>query len=162
MKNYWIARGYAYKLAPNQYRDIVHDAYLTWFNKTQKNLFNEPIGTILRVIKLTFYRTLSRNKFMWRGKIASRQVIPLSTTDYNHEEDKSISLSNQEDLFTQLQYQQDLKHFEDTLPKTQLEVMKLSITGYKPSEIAVQLNKSRQAVNGSLNHVRNKVLKLHN
>jgi DNA-directed RNA polymerase specialized sigma24 family protein len=65
---YQKALRYAMKCNPAVYRDIVHDAYVTWFNKTNSNLFDQPEGTVIKVVKYTHLKQTERNKYMSGGK----------------------------------------------------------------------------------------------
>lgn len=64
---YWKARSYAHHLEPTLYRDIVHDAFVDYALKNNKNLFDEPLALIFRVVRYRFYDFL-KVKHGWNGK----------------------------------------------------------------------------------------------
>lgn len=49
--NYKRAKSYAYKLDTNNYRDLVHNAYIQHYDRTGKNLFDESDYYVMRLIK---------------------------------------------------------------------------------------------------------------
>jgi hypothetical protein len=55
MDGYRQAKRYAFKLDPNNYKDICHDAYLSYYKQKQCNLFLEPPGIISNMIKWTTF-----------------------------------------------------------------------------------------------------------
>jgi len=69
-KNYQQAVRYAMKIQDQYHsKDLVHDAYIRWFNKTGQNLFDQPEGRILRVVKYTWKSQYSSQGFMYDGVI---------------------------------------------------------------------------------------------
>ena len=82
MINYKKAKKYAKKLKRVDPLDLVHDAYLTWHKKTGKDLFDEPIGRVFTVIRITFMSFLKKNKYQQgggskRGSATRKFVTPL-------------------------------------------------------------------------------------
>lgn len=68
--NYYKARSYAWKINHDDYMDVLHDAYLSWFNKTGDNLFDEPMPRVLKVVKLTYmarWKAISRHNTEFVG-----------------------------------------------------------------------------------------------
>lgn len=63
--NYRKARRYALKLGGGL--DLVHDAFVLWWDKTKKSLFDEPNGKMLRIIKNTYYRQWDSTRFQQDG-----------------------------------------------------------------------------------------------
>lgn len=51
---------YAFRLNPRLCKDIVHDSYLTWYDKHKKNLFEEKESTVMAFIRKTFWLKYSR------------------------------------------------------------------------------------------------------
>jgi hypothetical protein len=63
MKGYHKAGSYLYKLDPVNYKDIRHDAYLSFYKTTGENLFEQPEKLMIKVLKYTtfsFWRVKSR------------------------------------------------------------------------------------------------------
>ena len=67
-KAYWNARSYAFKLDPVNYKDICHDAYLSYFKSKQTNLFLEHPGTITQVIKYTTFDSWKKKSHQSRDE----------------------------------------------------------------------------------------------
>lgn len=86
-KAYKEAKDYTYFLDSKNYKDIVHDAWLKWFEKTGKDLFSEDRPLITRVIKNVIGTGLSTRKFMWRGKIYNKRYFEI-WEDIKFEEDQ--------------------------------------------------------------------------
>jgi hypothetical protein len=63
--NYNKAKRYTTKCGKSI--DIVHDAFVAWWDKKGTNLFLENEGTVLRVIKNIIYKEYGRSTFMVRG-----------------------------------------------------------------------------------------------
>lgn len=61
-KAYINALRYSYKLRSIDYIDRVHDAYLVWWDKYKKDLFDEPGGRISTVIRYRFLEYLSKDR----------------------------------------------------------------------------------------------------
>lgn len=80
-KNYSTARRYAGKLkpySPTEPLDLVHDAFVTWYKKTGKNLFDEELPTVLTCVRYVFLDFIKRKKWSkdkeWQG---TRQNVEL-------------------------------------------------------------------------------------
>lgn len=71
-KNYTLLGGYCYKLVGAPYRDLLHDAYLTWYKKNGTNLFEQPNYVGAKVIRNVFMNWSRATKYMWRGGIYPR------------------------------------------------------------------------------------------
>lgn len=67
MINYKKAKKYAKKLRKGEPLDLVHDAYLIYHNRTGKDLFDEPIGRIMKVIRLSFHESINKTKHQGGG-----------------------------------------------------------------------------------------------
>lgn len=74
---YREARGYAFKLSPDNYIDIVHDAYIIWFEKTGQDLFEQHRGVITKTIKNLVWHQYQHARFMYRGKIYPKVYRPV-------------------------------------------------------------------------------------
>lgn len=74
--NYNRLRSYCYVLKGENYMDLLHDAYLAWYDKTGKNLFEEPNYTGTKVIRNIMLSQNQKNYFMWRGEKYRKEFIP--------------------------------------------------------------------------------------
>lgn len=84
MINYFKAKRYARKCGYGD--DLVHDAYVTWFNKTGNNLFLEPEYRVMAVMGWTVRKERGKNTQMWRGEKYQRRYITLSADTYRGDE----------------------------------------------------------------------------
>lgn len=159
---YRKALNYAHKLDPMFHIDLVHDAYLEWWKKKQENLFECHEGVVIQTIKNVHFSNYTRRTFMWRGNVSERVF-----TSYNkQDEDQSNP-----DLIVEYKHNhynkltpldilvgKDLEsNLTGTLTEEQLVVYKYATDGYKPSEIAEELNTYRQQVNHKIKAISNKL-----
>ena len=94
-KAYDKALGYAYRLNSKLYKDVVHDSYIVWFNKTGHDLFDEDQRVITQVVKKTWQgKYLQKNMYMYRGEkfarsfcniddVCSFNMVTKETTKYS-------------------------------------------------------------------------------
>lgn len=68
MDGYRQARRYAFKLDPHNYKDICHDAYLSYHNLKQRNLFEESPGVITNAIKWTTFDSWKKKSWNLNGE----------------------------------------------------------------------------------------------
>ena len=62
VKVYNSARRYAEKLKFTDSQDLLHDAYLIWYDKKGVDMFDEPVWKVFTVIRLTFLAFLKAKK----------------------------------------------------------------------------------------------------
>lgn len=75
-KKYWWARSYLYKLDPDNHKDLCHDAYISYWKGTGKNLFDESEGMITTVIKRTAFSFWKSNSWQHnKERQGSRQFV---------------------------------------------------------------------------------------
>src|SRR5688572_416232 len=86
MTNYYKAKRYSYKCGFGV--DLVHDAYIQWFNKTGLNLFLEPEGRVMSVMGWMVRKERGKTTQMWRGTNYRRHYIPavaeLDNQEFGH------------------------------------------------------------------------------
>lgn len=63
--NYRKARRYALKLGAGL--DLVHDAFVLWWDKTNRSLFDEPNGKMCKIIKNLHYRQWDSTRYQYDG-----------------------------------------------------------------------------------------------
>lgn len=81
-KNYQQAIRYATKMSDHYHsKDLVHDAFLRWYSKTGNDLFDQPLGLILRVVKNVQRSEYSSRGFMFNGVIYPKKYIYLDSPD---------------------------------------------------------------------------------
>lgn len=69
ISNYQKALNYAFHLNKELFRDITHDAFMRWFEKTGKNLFDEHERIVISVVKRTWWSNyIGPSRIMYRGK----------------------------------------------------------------------------------------------
>lgn len=52
---YYKACDMAYNLCPPAATDIVHDAFVAWYDKTKRNLFDEREKIVMNMVKRTYW-----------------------------------------------------------------------------------------------------------
>lgn len=160
---YRRARGLAWKLASshgfaNEYPDLVHDAYISWYNKTKSDLFDEHPGTIFHVIKNICMARSVLNRFRYRHQTHSRTRVTIPSTD-KPEEGSSFYIPYT--LPTDnLVAEEIASKIEAVLKPKELITYYYLLQGYKPSEIAELERGYRQKINGRVTKIRNKATKI--
>lgn len=64
---------YAYVLCGDLYRDIVHEAWLKYYEKTGLNLFDQNKYYVFRAIKYAHKSNWGEKYYYWRGETVQRQ-----------------------------------------------------------------------------------------
>ena len=123
------------RLEPNLYKDICHDAYLSFFKKTKTNLFDQPLPLITTVVKHQWY-----DNWKWKEK----SYEPLT----NNETSGSTPL---EELIASELIEACYELMTDGIrkkrnPKKTIEILELRLHGYCNAEIAKILNITKTAV----------------
>lgn len=139
-------------------KDIVHDAYLQWYDKTGKDLFDEDAILVMSMVKYAIRRHYqkSRPTFMWRGEFYPRTHIPVSTDFATGCYTPSIE-SDQEGLIDN-----QINNLRLSLKLTTNEkVIFVHIKqGFSQTEVSKKLKNSVQAVHAALCQIRVKAIKL--
>ncbi len=144
--------------------DVVHDAYLNWYDKKNSDLFDQPAKTIFKVIKNTFFNNFKKDHKYWtsEGERHKIQSIPMQSIDARSEEDGIIDnrLYNQNTPESELISLDSKKNFGRVVDqatatsntringiKSRLdEVYKFLVEGYPLKEIAVLMGLKRPAI----------------
>lgn len=154
-KQYQQAVRYGIKMAGEYHaKDLVHDAYLRWYAKTQSDLFDQSNGTILRVIKNTRSSQYSREGFMWRGKTYPKTYRRLNDPLETYEvigpgDPESILLSKE--VFGVLKNQ--LNEFDQ-------QTLNNMIQGYLLKEIGELQERSGPVITSSVKRIKEKLKEL--
>lgn len=150
---YWKARGYAYKLDPQNSGDLVHQAYLTWWKKTQKNLLLEKPETIASVIKYLWKANYRATKL----RLGDSHKGPINYTIVNIPigEDGFMPVSDS-DPISEVIFNDTKDRLLRIINQTQGQVLRLIISGYTQVEIADEMGVSPQMINSRVNKIREK------
>lgn len=105
---YTNSRRYVYSLKLEDPIDLLHDAYLKWYDKTGNDLFDEPQYRVFAIIKYTFKAQLKQGdwsiggKDSYNGKKMKKFVTPRHTSkrQYSNFNDGSSYGSVQDDSTT--------------------------------------------------------------
>ena len=145
-KIYKKALSYAFYLDPFLFKDIVHDSFLRWFDKTHLNLFDEPERTVISVVKKTWWsKYIQPNKFMYRGEINNRQKVQFS------DEMKYNSVTPEDELIAKelnnhmMSFKPQIKvgcnkDFIENSARMQLDIYLFAVQGYTRAEISEEMN----------------------
>ena len=153
-KAYDKALGYAYRLNSKLHKDIVHDSYIVWFNKTGHDLFDEDQRVITQVVKKTWQgKYLQKNMYMYRGEKFARSFCNIddqcafnntttwgdlyNTTKITPEDEMIAKELNEHMLSFKPRVTTSCnKSFIETSAKTQLDVYLFAVQGFSRAEIA--------------------------
>lgn len=157
MDNYTKACRYAYKLDFTNYRDLVHDAFVSFWNTKQKNLFLEHEGFVMRVVKHKWYDALRRGNYLINTKLGRNVVY--TDVKPNHK----VTNITPEDILIAKDLKNRLDRFANSLPdmsgnrnsppETLRYIVKKKIEGYENHEIAEELGVSRNSIHHHLKKV---------
>lgn len=159
LKAYNQARGYAYALDKQYNRDILHDSYLVWYDKTGRNLFDEHRGVITKTVKNLHMSGWTRKTFMWRGVIYNkiRMLIESDVSFGVKQINAHVPFTNQNphDL---LVYAETIELIRQRLSSRAQLVFEGLLLGYNQTEIALQMAVYRQIIQYEVKQIK-KVLK---
>lgn len=169
LSNYWRARGYAYRLVGTAtYPDLVHDAYVLWFDKTGQNLFEQDSRLVTKVIKNIFLGRSKKNMFMWNGQwypkknmriLEDSRYVDEGGTDFEVNGYVARSTENPEN---DLIVKDWVEKIQQTLTAYQKEILSKFSQGYKHSEIAEQKGTYPQLISSNFTHVKKKIQRVMN
>lgn len=143
---YQEARGYAYKLSPTTYTDIVHDAYIQWKEHTGKDLFEEERRLITTIIKNLVWKQFERGNFMYRGKIYPKSYTP-AVSDAPNDPDTRYFIptthENPEDIFMKNEMSDAFfEKLRKNLSDDEKFILEAYMNGYDKTEIAFEIGVS--------------------
>lgn len=147
LENYNKAKKYLYKVTPELYKDILHDAYLNYYRRTGLNLFNQPNTNVIGVIRNQWYEELRKSLYKKNGERLPYIITEFDDHRYNPITPEDI-LVGKETLET---VQQRTNQFEK--PEIADYVLTLRIEGYDNKEIAEILNLSLHQVKRYVNNL---------
>lgn len=132
-------------------KDMVHDAYLRWYDKTGNDLFNEPIYRIFKIIKLTFLSDIRKNHRYWQYQ---GEELPSYTQEFDNQkvnrvtpEDEYIQSEVKKNCHLKVKELSEISNSRISGRKSRImEVYELLEKGFKRNEIAEELNLTRPAI----------------
>lgn len=155
MSIYERAKSYAYKLEQRggllSYKDLLHDSYIAWYNKTQKNLLEEPIGVVLKVIKYTFRAKMSKERFQYdKDRNNWRKFVEFEDHICNN-------ITPEKALIGKDEVKHLISNIELKYPRSSeqmLEALRLKFEGYSQDEIADHLNLTKSHISYYFSNIR--------
>lgn len=168
--NYKRAQGYAYKIVPQKYKDIVHDAYVRWFDKTGRDLFDEHPRVVIKVVKNVaigarasnqyFYGTKPnskrKSKFVKPITIGRKTWLSLQLENFNHYEGRFDRLRTEVTPLDLAVAGDSMARLESMLTPNERVALDKFKQGYKSLEIAQQMGVSSALANYYLQRIRKK------
>lgn len=133
---YWKARSYAFRLEPGLYRDLVHDAFLDYAVKRNKNLFDEPLGVIFRVIKNKFFDFL-KAKYVRNYEEYNDHLITTTTP---------IDILEYQELDERIKGSPSMLNNNNSKPEILQAIIDLKLRGFTNTEVAEELNLSKALI----------------
>lgn len=142
--------------------DLLHDAYLSWYENKGENLFENPVGRIARVVKNVNGNNLSKRNWNWRGQVNRRQfsedVVGVTNTDNEIKTSESL-LGAWGMEFPKQQYEsQDVvDNIKKNLNEFDCAVMELKMEGYSNREIEKIMERSNPIITRSIKNIKKKM-----
>lgn len=134
--NYTKAVRYALKCGHG--RDLVHDAYILWWDKHKRNIFDEKNGTVIRTIKNLIYREYTKSTFMSNGKVSLKKFYDidyLETTSHDTTDHEALLVRvGFDDYDTKLAYNEAIGKAAE-LTGTYRTIYGYLSRGFTPTEI---------------------------
>lgn len=144
-------------------KDVLHDAYLSWYDKTGNNLFDEPPFRVFRVIKITFLKSLQKNHKFW---FFNNEKFKTTFYEWNEWEFNNNKVTP-EDEYILSEVKKNCQEKVNKLVeisssrtkgvnKTKLgDAYSLFVDGYSPAEIAKKLHITKRGINKYSNQIKN-------
>lgn len=157
VENYRKARSYSFKLDSELYRDILHDAYLAWWNKCERDLFDEHIGTIIKTVKYTFFAHLKNNVWFYnKVNQGQRKFVEF--------DENIFYATTPEDEYIATELLGEYMELINSVPKdravftgneeTTKEILTKRLNGYTNKEIAEEMGISKALITYYLNRTK--------
>lgn len=174
---YKKALSYSYHLLSNRdnthnhsydYRDLVHDAYQIWFDKTSNCLFDQHPYVISKTIKNLWYdKYVKTRRMKWRGhfypKVYNRvdEYTPLDFNDFKDFGRQIFVLRENATPESILLSKEKFKTLNNRLNVFDRSVLDRMIEGYKLGEIQGLINRSNPIITASVKRIREEIKKLY-
>lgn len=154
-KNYKRASGYAFRLVGELNRDLLHDAYIVWFNKTSNDLFEEDPRVITQVVKNVWRnKYVQSTSYMVNGEKVSLTFCDIdsyATDECTYAELYSNTKTTPEDIYIAKELNSNILAYKPKITKNNtisyrqkatkqhLEIYLYAVQGYTRTEIADML-----------------------
>jgi DNA-directed RNA polymerase specialized sigma24 family protein len=155
---YREAWGYTYKLRRSDNVDIVHDAYIRWYDTTGRDLFDEHRGTIARALRYSYLKSMSRTTFKYKGESFVRHYR--SKDDINADDIPAHEFVTHDTPFDTLITEESENLIKHSLSPGQLRVYSYFKQGYNTQEVADELGMTRNGAGRHFHDIREVMLKL--
>lgn len=146
--------------------DLLHDAYLYWHDQKNENLFDNPVGTIARIVKNVNGNKISKNTWYWRGEVNRKQfshdVLSNLTKAAHHHSDTEPGDSllyhwGVEFPKSQYESQDFVDWIKKGLSEFDAKVLDLKVEGYNNREIEKIMGRSNPIITRSIKNIKNKM-----
>jgi DNA-directed RNA polymerase specialized sigma24 family protein len=151
---YDIAKSYARTMGNDwvlDYRDLVHDSFIKWFDKKGTNLLDEPIGRIVNIIKYTSKAKIAAKRVQVNGdRTYYRQFESYDDNVLNHITPDLILMGKEAESHI-------LEKITKKYPRTyeqMIKVLCLKGQGYSQDEIAETLDITKSNVTYYMNNIK--------
>lgn len=147
LENYNKARNYLYKADPENYKDILHDAFLNYHRRTGLNLFDRPNYNVIGVIKNQWFEHLRSTMYKKNGVRVNYSFVSFD----NHTVTKETPLDFliQEDTYNFLKKRAN--GFRE--PELAKDIIDLRYQGFSSEEISNKMGLSIHQVKRYLNNL---------
>ena len=158
---YWRAIRYAIKITgyhDREPRELVHDAYLSWYESKGTSLFDEQDYVWMRVIRNTRGKQVRARHFMWHGQLFYRDMLHLDAPDFEqdtmlpsalHESTTPESVTISRELWNQVQ--EGLSNFD-------LRTLDDMVCGYLIKESIEMRETNNVRMTASVKRVKEKIV----
>lgn len=132
--NYAKAVRYATKCGFD--RDFVHDAYILWWNRHKRNIFNESNGTVIRTLKNLIFSNYNKSTFMSGGAVNLKKMYDINYLEVIDGADHDVLLSKVgfDDFDIKMEYNAVMEKANE-LRGTRREIYQYLSKGFTPTEI---------------------------
>lgn len=144
--------------------DLLHDAYLLWYDSKNESLFDNPAGRIARIIKNVNGNKISKNTWYWRGDVNRKQfshdiIAGSDRPEYETADPSDSLLHNWGMEFPKQQYEsQDVVDWiKKGLNEFDAAVLDLKVEGYNNREIEKIMGRSNPIITRSIKNIKNKM-----
>lgn len=150
---YRRACSYARRLT-NDYRDIVHDAYLDYFKRTKQDLFDAPNRTIVVTVRNHYYNSIRKNRFMYEGEYHQKRTYSLSETDVNAIDTEVKFNLYSTSFMSEIVINDEVEQVCKRLTPVQVDVFQQLVQGYTIQDIAKNKNVNQSSVRKSVEYIK--------
>lgn len=155
IRTYQNAKRYATKIKYNDPIDLVHDSYVKWYEKTGQDLFDEPEGRVMSILRNTFRGFLSKNRWTYDKRTQGQRQFYEFRGDVT--EDSNLVHSHNpitpEDYYIAKELKERFVGVVATANPTVKEILNYRYLGYQNKEISEELGVSKSLITHYLKQV---------